>query len=127
MPPIKEFMDDTTLIMNRKKVVQNTLDKLNNLLGWCRMPAKSRNLALVRGKIRRDVLDVAEQRIPIVSEEPLKSLGRVFDESLTDKSMGAPFSNKPSRNCKRSRRRRCKGVSKCGCSSSCSFQDYFSR
>ena len=91
MPPIKAFMDDTTLIMNRKKVVQNTLDKLNNLLGWCRMafkPAKSRSLALVRGKIRRDVFfDVAEQRIPTVSEEPVKSLGRAFDESLTDKSM----------------------------------------
>ena len=40
MPPIKAFMDDTTLIMNRKKVVQNTLDKLNNLLGWCRMAFK---------------------------------------------------------------------------------------
>ena len=91
MPPIKAFMDDTTLIMNRKKVVQNTLDRLNNLLGWCRMafkPAKSRSLALVRGKIRRDVFfDVAEQRIPTVSEKPVKSLGRVFDESLTDKSM----------------------------------------
>ena len=91
MPPIKAFMDDTTLIMNRKKVIQNTLDKLNNLLGWCRMAfksAKSRSLALVRGKIRRDVFfDVAEQRIPTVSEEPVKSLGRVFDESLADKSM----------------------------------------
>ena len=91
MPPIKAFMDDTTLIMNRKKVVQNTLDKLNNPLGWCRMafkPAKSRSLALVMGKIRRDVFfDVVEQRIPTVSEEPVKSLGRVFDESLTDKSM----------------------------------------
>ena len=91
MPPIKAFMDDTTLIMNRKKVVQNTLNKLNNLLGWCRMafkPAKSRSHALVRGKIRRDMFfDVAEQRIPTVSEEPVKSLGRVFDESLTDKSM----------------------------------------
>ena len=77
--------------MNRKKVVQNTLDKLNNLLGWCRMafkPAKSGSLALVRGKIRRDVFfDVVEQRIPTVSEEPVKSLGRVFDESLIDKSM----------------------------------------
>ena len=51
-------------------------------------PAKSRSLALVRGKIRRDVFfDVAEQRIPTVSEEPVKSLGRVFDESLTDKSI----------------------------------------
>ena len=31
--------------------------------------------------------DVAEQRIPTVSEGPVKRLGRVLDESLTDKSM----------------------------------------
>ena len=37
MPPIKAFMDDTTLIMNGKQVVQKTLDKLDGLIGWCRM------------------------------------------------------------------------------------------
>ena len=56
IPPIKVFMDDTTLIMNRKEVVQITLDKLDSLLGRCRMvfkSAKSRSLALsVEGSVK---------------------------------------------------------------------------
>ena len=58
MPPTKAFMGDCNLIMNRKQVVQKPMDKLDILLGWCRMafkPAKSRNLDLVREKIHRDV------------------------------------------------------------------------
>ena len=81
---IKAFMDDTTLIMNRKQVVQKTLDKLDNLLQWCRMafkPVKSRSQ--VKGKIRRDeFFDMGRQRIPKVSKEPVKNLGRVIDKSL---------------------------------------------
>ena len=87
---IKAFMDDTTLVMNRKQAVQRSLDKMNDLLEWCRMsfkPAKSRSLALTRGKIRSDVFFlVAGQRIPTVQEEPVKSLGRVFDESIKDRN-----------------------------------------
>ena len=87
---IKAFMDDTTLVMNRKQAVQRSLDKMNDLLEWCRMsfkPAKSRSLALTRGKIRSDVFFLVEgQRIPTVQEEPVKSLGRVFDETLKDRN-----------------------------------------
>ena len=86
---IKAFMDDTTLVMNRKQAVQRSLDKMNDLLECCRMsfkPAKSRSLALTRGKIRSDVFFlVAGQRIPTVHEDPVKSLGRVF-ETLKDRN-----------------------------------------
>ena len=62
--------------------VQNFLDTFNSFLGWCQMtfkPAKSRSLALVKGKICSDVpFVVAGQRVPTVSEEPVKSLGRFF-------------------------------------------------
>ena len=89
MPPIKAFMDDTTLITNRKQVMQRAINKANDLLGWCRMefkPAKSRSLALTRGKLRENVFFfVADQRIPTVSEEHVKSLGRIFDTDLSDK------------------------------------------
>ena len=71
MPPIRAFINDITLIMNRKQVVQKTLDKLDGLLGWCRIAfksAKSRSLALVRRKIRRESSSIWGQRIPSVSE-----------------------------------------------------------
>ena len=100
MPSIKAFMDDTTIVLNRKQIVQRVLDKLNDLLLWCRMalkPAKSRSLSLTRGKVRSDVyFTVGGQRIPTVSEEPVKSLGRVFDELLRDKNQEAATVNKMS-------------------------------
>ena len=81
---------DFTLVMNRKQAVQRSLDKMNDLLELCRMsfkPAKSRSLALTRGKIRSDVFFLVEgQRIPTVQEEPVKSQGRVFDETLKDRN-----------------------------------------
>ena len=50
-------------------------------------PAKSRSLALVKGKICIDVsFVVAGQQVPTVSEEPVKSLGRVFNDLLIDKN-----------------------------------------
>ena len=49
-------------------------------------PTKSNSLTL-EGKICIDVsFVVAGQWVPTVSEEPVKSLGRVFSDSLTDKS-----------------------------------------
>ena len=76
MPSLKAYLDYTTLVMNRKPVVQNTLDTFNSLLG-----------CVVKGKICSDVsFVVAGQRVPTVSEEMVKSLGRVFNDSLTDKN-----------------------------------------
>ena len=87
--PIKAFMDDTTLITNRKQVMQRAIKKkVNDLPGWCRMefkPAKFRSLALTRGKLRENVFFVADQRIHTVSEEHVKSLRRIFDADLSDK------------------------------------------
>ena len=98
MPSIKAFMDDTTIVLNRRQIVQSVLDKLNDLLLWCRMalkPVKSRSLSLTRGKVRSDVyFTVGGQHIPTVSEEPVKSLGRVFDELLCDKNQEAATVNK---------------------------------
>ena len=126
MPSLKAFMDDTTLVMNRRPVVQNTLDTFNSLLGWCRMafkPAKSRSLALVKGKICSDVsFVVAGQRVPTVSKEPVKSLGRVFNDSLTDKTRKATRLGKLLRGCRLSERHHYKEGSRYGCSSLCFFQ-----
>ena len=87
MPSLKAFMDDTTLVMNRRPVVQNTLDTFNSLLGWCRMafkPAKSRSLALVERKICSDVsFVVAGQRVPTVSEELLVFIGEGIIKNTT--------------------------------------------
>ena len=50
-------------------------------------PKKSRSLSLRKGKANQNInFMVGGQRIPTVSEEPVKSLGRWFDESLKDQA-----------------------------------------
>ena len=76
MPSLKAFMDDTTLVMNRRSVVQNTLYTFNSLLGWCRTafkPAKSRSLALVKGKFCSDVSFVVDNGFPHSPRNLLKA------------------------------------------------------
>ena len=50
-------------------------------------PPKSRSLTSLKEKICRDIFNVAGECIPALSEEPVKSLRRVFDKFLTDKSV----------------------------------------
>ncbi|GFR85040.1 reverse transcriptase [Elysia marginata] len=61
-------------------------------MAWCRMkfkPKKSRSLSIRKGKIEEAVtFTVAEQQIPTVSQEPVKSLGRWYDSSMKDTRRG---------------------------------------
>ncbi|GFO10131.1 reverse transcriptase [Plakobranchus ocellatus] len=63
------------------------------LMSWCRMefkPKKSRSLSIRKGKVdEATTFTVAEQQIPTVSQEPVKSLGRWYDASMKDTRRGA--------------------------------------
>ncbi|GFN90174.1 reverse transcriptase [Plakobranchus ocellatus] len=53
-------------------------------------PKKSRSLSIGRGKVdEATTFTVAEQKIPTVSQEPVKSLGRWYDSSMKDTRRGA--------------------------------------
>ena len=88
MPPLKAFIDDTTVLTNSIAKAQTVLDRLQSLISWSRMkfkPAKSRSLSLQKGKIDAStVLHIDGQAIPTVCEQPVKSLGRWYDKSLKD-------------------------------------------
>ena len=48
-------------------------------------PKKCRSLSLRKRKVNQNInFNVGGQRIPTVSEEPVKSLGRWFDKALND-------------------------------------------
>lgn len=87
MPPLKAFMDDTTILGSNESQARKILGRLEELIRWCRMsfkPSKSRSLVLKKGKVVEVRFMVAEQIIPTVNEEPVKSLGRRYDASLRD-------------------------------------------
>ena len=88
MPPIKAFMDDTTILTTKEEDARKVLQRLQDLIKWCRMsfkPKKSRSLSLKAGKLDDSVtFTVAGQDIPTLAEEPVKSLGRLYNSSLKD-------------------------------------------
>ncbi|GFR94463.1 reverse transcriptase [Elysia marginata] len=91
IPPSKAFMDDTTIICSKEEETRRMLTSLHTLMAWCRIkfkPKKSRSLSIRKGKIEEAVtFTVSEQRIPTVSQEPMKSLGR-YDSSMKDTIRG---------------------------------------
>ena len=91
-PPLKAFMDDTTVISNNEKDTREILERLDEVVAAAGMlfkPKKSRSLSLRKGKVDESVtFRIANQAIPTVSEEPVKSLGRWYDASLKDTKQG---------------------------------------
>ena len=88
MPPLKAFMDDTTILSSTESETHSLLSHFDDLMDWCRMkfkPKKSRSLSLRKGKVSKTThFKVGGQAIPTVSEEPVKSLGRWYDDTLRD-------------------------------------------
>lgn len=88
MPPLKAFMDDTTVITNSRGNAQAVLNRLDTIMEWGRMkfkPAKSRSLSIKEGKVDDQVVfRISGQAIPTVSQVPVKSLGRWYSSSLRD-------------------------------------------
>ena len=92
MPPLKAFMDDTTIICSKEDETRRMLERLDLLMAWCTMkfkPKKSRSLSVRKGKIDATTkFTVASQQIPTVSQEPVKSLGRWYDSFMKDTKRG---------------------------------------
>ena len=91
-PPLKAFMDDTTVLSTNENDTREILGRLDEVVAAVRMqfkPKKSRSLSLRKGKVDESVtFSVADQVMPTVSEEPVKSLGRWYDDSLKDTNRG---------------------------------------
>ena len=92
MPPLKAFIDDTTVLCSNEAKTHQMLEYLDGLMLWCRMnfkPNKSCSLSVRKGKI--DVVTtftVANKQIPMVNDEPVKSLGRWYDSSMKNTKRG---------------------------------------
>ena len=88
MPPLKAFMDDTTILASQEDEARKILLQLQQVIEWARMkfkPQKSRSLSLQKGRVKPEVsFSIAGEPIPTVSQQPVKSLGRLYDASLKD-------------------------------------------
>ena len=80
LPPLRAYMDDVTTLL--QTCTSRLLKRMDKLMLWTRMkikPSKSQSLSLRRG-VRNDspIFIVGGERIPLLSEKPIKSLGRQY-------------------------------------------------
>ena len=78
LPPIRAYMDDMTTLTS-------TLACTKHLLARMKLkPSKSRSISIVKGKLVDQRFYIDDTSIPLVSELPVKSLGRWYNASLKD-------------------------------------------
>ncbi|XP_030008310.1 uncharacterized protein LOC115431800 [Sphaeramia orbicularis] len=88
-PPIRGYMDDLTVTTTTHVEARWVLTVLDRMATWARMkfkPKKSRCMVIRKGKVtNRVTLHVQGEVIPSIRENPIKCLGKWFDDSLTDR------------------------------------------
>ena len=89
--PKKAFMDDVTLLTRETETMQKVLNQLDELITWSRMKfkaKKSRSVTFHKGKQKQHKFTIAGEQMPTIKEEPVKSLGRWYAGTLSDRSRG---------------------------------------
>ncbi|KAL6489820.1 hypothetical protein MHYP_G00001650 [Metynnis hypsauchen] len=92
LPPLRSYMDDITTLLQTAACTSRLLKRMDELMSWARMkikPSKSRSLSLRRG-VRNDrtTFVVGGEKIPLLAEQAIRSLGRQYTAELSDKHMG---------------------------------------
>ena len=93
LPALRSYMDDVTSLLQTAACTARLLKRFEELLGWARMrikPTKSRSLSIRKGA-RNDIISftVDGERIPLLAEQPVRSLGRLYMADLSDSHMPA--------------------------------------
>ena len=89
--PKKAFKDDVTLLARDVDTMQSVLTRLDELITWSRMKfeaKKSRSLTIQKGKARQQKFTFAGEQMPTIKEQAVKSLGRWYSGTLSDRSQG---------------------------------------
>ena len=58
IPPVKAFMDDTTILSSKESTTRKMLSLMDKQMIWCRVkfkPKKSRSLSLRNGKVNQNI------------------------------------------------------------------------
>ncbi|XP_061185889.1 uncharacterized protein LOC133193994 [Saccostrea echinata] len=87
-PPGRAFMNDMTVTTKTVIEAKWTIQELESAITWARMkvkPSKSRSLVIKNGKVKEERFKIDGETIPTVSEEPVKCLGKFFNDTLTDR------------------------------------------
>ena len=89
-PQSRGFMDDLTLTTDTHIQARWILKALEETASWAKMtfkPRKSRSLVIRKGRVTQSVnLTIQGENIPSFIGNPIKCLGKWFDDTLGDKA-----------------------------------------
>ncbi len=92
LPPVRGYMDDITTVLETAACTTRLLKRIDELVGWARMkikPAKSRSLSIRKGvRSDRTIFVAGGEEIPLLADQPVRSLGRTYTADLSDRQMG---------------------------------------
>ena len=94
LTPINAYMDDMTLVTTTVPCMRRILERLNKNLKWAGMkikPSNSRSISISRGKLSDRKFVIDEEKIPIIREKAVKSLGRWYQADLNDGEQAGQF------------------------------------
>ncbi len=85
-------MDDITTVLQIAACTTGLLKRIDELVGWARMrikPSESRSLSIRKGARRNKIIFRAGgEEIPLLSSQPIRSLGQAYMAELSNKHMG---------------------------------------
>ncbi|KAL7836380.1 hypothetical protein AOLI_G00276640 [Acnodon oligacanthus] len=92
LPALRGFMDDITAILQTAPCTARLLKQLDEQIQWARMkikPSKSRSLSIRKGvRDDRTMLSAGGEKIPLLADQPIRSLRREYTSELSDRQMG---------------------------------------
>ena len=93
LPALRSYMDDVISLLQTAVCTARLLKMFEEPLGWAKMrikPTKSRSLSIRKGP-RNDLISftVDGERITLLAEQPVRSLGRLYTAGLSDTHMPA--------------------------------------
>ncbi len=92
LPTLRGYMDDVTSILQTAPCTARLLKRFDELTAWARLkikPSKSRSLSIRKGvRDDRTIFTAGGEKIPLLAEQPIRSLGREYTTELSDRQMG---------------------------------------
>ncbi|KAF7648493.1 hypothetical protein LDENG_00156240 [Lucifuga dentata] len=89
LPALRSYMDDVTTLLQTAACTNRLLKRLEELLTWAWMkikPAKSRSLSIWKGARSDNIsFSVGGEKIPLLAEQSVQSLGRLYTADLSVK------------------------------------------
>lgn len=77
LPPLRSYMEDITSLLQTAACTSRLLKRMDELMSWARVKIKPSSLSVRSGVRNESTIFVGREKIPLLNEQPIKTLGRL--------------------------------------------------